>query len=500
MSIPLNRFPKSLLCLLYGGLVPLGFAPFNYFIFPILSLSLLFYSWLNTSPRQAFLCGYFFGLGMFAFGVNWLHISINLFGGANLVSSIFITFLLVSFYAIFPALVGYASRRYFPCSTVSNLILTTPALWIVSEWLRSLGVIAFPWLHLAYSQIDSPYGSFAPVVGVYGTGWITVVSAALLVSLFVLRSRKSMLALISLLLIYASSYLLKDKQWTDPKGVDISVVLVQGGIPQELKWKPEYRQSSLDLYKSLSDPYWGSDLIIWPETAIPSYYHLALNFIEELKSISRANSSELLAGILIKNLKTGEYYNSAILIGNTTDNYHKRRLVPFGEYLPLDALVRPILNILQIPMSDFSSGSQHKTILAGSNFNAGISICYEDVFGQQVIQALPKADILVNISNDAWFGNSVAPHQHLQMARMRALETGRFMLRATNTGITAIVDNTGKIVRQSKQFEANSIHAKVPLFQGQTPYSRFGDTPIIITMLLILTGVNRKVILKRFKS
>ena len=274
--------------------------------------------------------------------------------------------------------------------------------------------------------------------------------------------------------------------WTTEKDNVISVALIQGAIPQEIKWKPDQRQRTLDLYLSLSDQYRDSQLIIWPETAIPILHHQAKEFIQQLADEAKNHNHDYLVGIPFKDLDSNRFYNGITVIGSNNDTYYKQHLVPFGEYLPFDKWLTPILNLMKIPMSDFSAGQNRKPVVRAANEIIGVSICYEDVFGEEIIAALPDATILVNISNDAWFGDSIAPHQHLQMARMRALETGRYMLRATNTGVSAIINEKGVITASSPQFIPHVTSDKVKPFEGLTPYARFGNLPVITVAFLLL--------------
>jgi apolipoprotein N-acyltransferase len=233
------------------------------------------------------------------------------------------------------------------------------------------------------------------------------------------------------------------------------------------------------------EPYWGYELIIWPETAIPMFYHQALPVIEKLRELAQQHHTEFITGIPFMDPESKKYFNSVIVIGKTPDIYHKRHLVPFGEYLPFDHWLRPLLDFIQIPMSDFSAGHFAQPLIRAGGIPIGISICYEDVFGEEVIEALPQAQLLLNVSNDAWFGDSLAPHQHLQMARMRAMETGRYMLRATNNGISAIINEKGKIVAQLPQFEPRALSGRARLFSGATPYVLYGNKVIVILCFLM---------------
>ena len=465
-----------------GALLPLAFAPYGYTAIAVISLGVLFYLWQKSRPRQAFLYGYLFGLGLFGIGVNWLHISINTFGGVKLAGALAITFLLIAILALYPAWVGYISRRYYRHGKLRPLLAVT-ALWLLAEWLRSWLFTGFPWLNIGYTQTDTLLSALAPVVGVYGISWSVALLAAILVYAYLSSARLRLFACLAIASVYLILNILKDMSWTEPDE-NIPVALVQGAVPQEIKWHPEQRQKTLDTYFALSAQQQDSRLIIWPETAIPMFYDQAKPFLNQLKTVAKAQETTFLVGIPFRD--KAKYYNGATVIGDHEDIYYKQHLVPFGEYLPFDRWLRPVLANLGIPVPDFTPGPKQKPIVRTGAMTIGISICYEAVFGEEIIAALPQANLLVNISNDAWFGDSIAPHQHLQMARMRALETGRYMLRATNTGISAIINQHGRIIAQSPQFVPHTTSANIQTFSGLTPYAKFGNWPIISSAFLLL--------------
>jgi apolipoprotein N-acyltransferase len=483
----ISKLPSAVICLLAGALMTLAYAPYDIFFVAIICPAILLIIWSNNSPAKAFCHGYLFGLGMFSTGVYWLYISINLFGGMNFLGAIFFTFLFIAFMSLYPAIFGYISRRWFAQNNTVYLILACPTLWVLTEWTRSWLFTGFPWLNLGYSQIDSVLSGIAPIFGVYGITWLCILIAGLLAYLYSSKGKHSLTIIFSIIILSITSWSLTQINWAKNLEKNISVALVQAAIPQKLKWRPELRQQSLELYMQLSEPYWGNDLLIWPETAIPAYHFTVPDFIEKLSKLSNKRGTTFLSGIPSKKKEAKEYFNSVMMLSNgDTSWYHKQHLVPFGEYLPLKPIFGVVLNFLQIPMSDFSAGIIEAPLLITKDLTLGISICYEDTFGEEVIKALPEASVLVNVSNDAWFGDSLAPHQHLQMARMRALESGRYMLRATNTGISAIINEKGKVVNQSAQFEATTLSAEIRTFEGSTPYAMWGNYPVVITAFLIV--------------
>ena len=471
-----------------GGATAFAFAPYDITVLPFITLALLFHLWRTAGPGRAFINGYLFGLGLFGAGVSWLHISINLFSGINLAGAWLLTFLLVAYLSLFPALTGFLGNCRPLRSDYCFFLIVMPSLWALGEWVRSWLLTGFPWLTLGYTQTDGMLSGYGSLFGVFGISFIIAFLAGGLV-LLMGKDRKMSLAL-TLLLVLAVSWQLRALPWTVNSGREIEVALIQGSIPQEIKWLPEYRELSLERYPELTQPFWGHDLIIWPETAVPGFLHQFRGYIDGLDRAASHNGSILLVGLPTKDPDSGERFNSLALLGAERQVYNKRHLVPFGEYLPLKPLLQWPLDLLQVSIADFAaSAADGPPLFHGDGFSMGLSICFETVFGSEVIKALPEAQVLVNVSNDAWFGDSASPHQHLQMARMRAIETGRYLLRATNTGISAIIDEKGKIVGKTRQFEADAVATKVPLYTGSTLYVRTGDIPVVTLCLVLLAWV-----------
>jgi apolipoprotein N-acyltransferase len=370
--------------------------------------------------------------------------------------------------------------------------MVLPAVWTLVEWVRGWIFTGFPWLNVGYSQTDGPLRGVAPVLGVYGVCFAVALSAGLLVLVVmerVDRARvKSAIALVVLWIMGAGSTLV---QWTYPAGVPLRVALAQGAIPQAIKWSPDMRDATLDRYMILSREHLDADLIVWPETALPDFYHRQGDFLAEVKNLGRVSKTDFLIGTLYLDTDTKEYYNSVVSVGpDVSAFYHKRHLVPFTEYLPLKSVLGQVVEFMNVPMSDFSSGGRRQSPITVAGYPVAVSICFEDAFGEELLNMLPAAKMLVNVSNDAWFGDSLAPRQHLQMARMRALETGRPMLRATNTGVTAITDHWGRILAKAKLFEPDAIEAQVTPMEGATPYVKVGNLMIVGVMCFaVLFGV-----------
>lgn len=493
---------KGLLSLLAGATLPFAFAPWDISPLAILSPALLFYVWLGTKPAGAFRRGYLYGLGMFGPGVGWLHISMHEFGGMNYPASLAVTFVLVAFLALYPAAVGFFSRRLDNGSTGAWLVGVLPSLWTLGEWFRGWLFSGFPWLHLGYSQSDTPFGGFAAVAGVLGLSWLLAATAGALILILVGGNRQRICAVAVIVVLSGASWRCAVHDWTRGTGVTLETSLIQGAIPQQLKWRDELRLRSLNVYRELTEPRWGSDIIVWPETAIPAFAHQVQDYLDGLAQRAQEHGADVYIGLPVMDALTGEYFNSVVLANRPGSAYHKRHLVPFGEYLPFKSWLRDIVDFLRIPMSDFTPGRAERPVLVGTNAIAGISICYEDTFGEEVIQGLPMAEILINVSNDAWFGDSAAPHQHLQMARMRSLETGRYLLRATNTGISAVINEKGRIIARSAQFVPAVVTAEAELFEGLTPYSRFGNMPVVCAafVVAVILSIRRRGKSKEVKS
>jgi len=483
----------DLLALIAGLTLPLGFAPFGFNFLPPLSLAMLFRLWRDVVPARAFRYGWIYGLGMFGGGVYWIQISIHQFGLPVLAFSVSMTVLFVAFMALYPASTGWMAAR-FPCASPScRLLVLFPALWTLSEWLRGWLFTGFPWLNLGYSQIDSPLSAFAPVIGVYGIS----LAVALLAGGLAMLGLRHWVGVVPFFLIGGLAWILNSEAWTQPQGEPVEVALMQGGIEQAVKWDPSQRQATIDHYLALTRPHWNARLVIWPETAIPAFYSELQDFFPVLHAEAAGHGSAMLIGVPYNPPDDrGRYYNSVIALGMGQGRYDKRHLVPFGEYIPFGSLLRPILFFLKIPMSDFSRGDAVQPLIHAAGIPVGVSVCYEDAFGEEMIAALPAARMLVNVSNDAWFGDSVAPHQHLEMARMRARETGRYLLRATNNGITAIIDAQGRIAARAPQFIPYALVGKAQPYAGATPYVRFGNMPILLVLAAAMlvaasTGVCR---------
>lgn len=358
--------------------------------------------------------------------------------------------------------------------------------WVIGEWVRSWIFTGFPWLLVGHVHHSSPLQGSLPVLGSFGASWITLLISGFIAVLILGEIKQKVISLISIALISLSLSTANQIMWTHPLEDELKVVLVQGNIPQDMKFDESKHPYIMGKYLTLSEDHFDADIIVWPETAIPTYYSAVKDsFIKELSQVGVEHDIEFLIGIFTYDESNGEVYNSVMALGEGLSFYEKQHLVAFGEYMPLRGLISLFDHYIDVPMSDLSSGHGRPLVQLQGHM-VGTSICYEAAFGNEIIRAMPEAKFLINVSNDAWFGDSLAPHQHLEIARSRALETGRYLLRATNTGVSAIIDPKGSIVDRSVQFRENTVRAKIRPYSGMTPYSRWGNWLIVTILFSIL--------------
>lgn len=475
-----------------GALAVLGFAPFNFYPVTLMGLAVLFGLWhVSASTRTGFLTGLSFGLGFFGFGVSWVYISLHDFGGTAVWLAALATLLFCLVLALFPASAGALTVRLGRKGRARLMLM--PALWVLLEWTRGWLFTGFPWLAVGYSQVPaSPLAAYAPLLGVYGVSFMAAVVSALLAWAWIYRRLKPTLryGIGGGVLVIATGVGLGTLTWTTPTGTITRVALAQGNIAQEMKWQAEEVAATLALYIRLANES-TAQLIILPETALPLFEaELPPDTRAQLQAIGKKNGGDLLAGLPTGSLD-GAYYNSVLSFGaSPTQAYHKRHLVPFGEYIPLRSMWGWVIQVLHIPLSDFSRGSPKQQPLAAGGQKVALNICYEDAFGEEIIRMLPMASVLANLSNDAWFGDSSALWQHAQMSQMRALESGRMMLRATNSGLTAIINTRGELLAYLPPFTQGVLQGTIQGYTGSTPYVRWGNAPILaISALSLVAGL-----------
>ena len=489
MTLPNSVKPYSLAFIL-GILAVFGFAPFYVFVLPLIAIAGLVYLWASAQhANQAFKLGFAFGLGLYCVGIYWIYISLHDFGGMPWWFAGFSTFCLCAFMALFPALVGYFSKR------LGFIILSAPVLWGLSDWVRSWIFTGFPWLTMGYSQVPhSPLAGYMPIVGVYGVSVISVFIAALIGYWIAIKPQNLIWkrnAIAALSLIIVAGLVLKAVEWTTATSKPISVSLIQGNIAQNTKWSPDTAQNTINTYINMVKDS-KAQLIVLPETALPVISsQIDASITDALTKHAKQNNGDVIVGMVELNSETNQYFNSAFSFGVApTQSYAKNHLVPFGEFIPLKQVFGWIYrDWLNMPLSDLSRGGWEQASMRLAGQNIGVNICYEDVFGEEIARQLPAATLLVNISNDAWYGQSYAADQHMQFSQARALETGRMMLRSTNTGATAAIDAHGYVFAHAPHDVKTVLNVQAQGYTGSTPYVAYGNWPFIVLCFAALIAL-----------
>jgi apolipoprotein N-acyltransferase len=465
-------------------------APFDAWPLGLASVFLLAASLQTVNSLTGALRNYLFGIGMYGVGVSWVYVSIHEYGGASVGLAVALVALFVLSISVIAALQGYVYVRFFR-QGYRRSVLGFSCLWVIQEWFRTWFLTGFPWLFLGYGVMDTPLSNFAPIGGVLALSLAIALTASTFAALLIhtrdtkVQARRLFTSLALVAGIWLSGLILSQQQWVEPvSGGDLSVSLIQGNIDQRIKWRREMVEPILDLYWKMSETEWDQDLIVWPEAAITLFRHDAETYLDRVDSRGKRTSTALITGIPAIDSKTQSYRNSAVAMGIGSGTYDKRRLVPFGEYVPLEDTLRGLITFFDLPMSHNSPGpEQQKPILVGP-WQVSTSICYEVVFPDLVRNAVADPDFLLTISNDTWFGRSIGPVQHMQMARMRALENGRYLIRGTNNGITAIVDERGKVLRSLPQFTRDVLRGEIRTMSGTTPFGRWGSLPVVLICCL----------------
>ena len=473
-----HRPMLALLALLAGGALPFSLAPFDVWPLMLLACGLCFWVLQRAvSGAQAFWRGWLFGVGKYGVGASWVYVSINIYGGAGPLLSATLVLAFVAGLALFHGVLGwlyYWARHIGRCTRLADALLFATA-WTALEWALTWILTGFPWLFAGYAFIDTPLAGLAPMGGV-----LLVSFAALLTATTLATARTQPSALLVGASIWLAAWALQTIDWTT-LGETRTVALVQANLAQETKWNPDSIPRAKERYRQLSESVWDRDIVIWSEAAIPELHHRAAPFID---AMARQARGDIVLGVVAAQALEGGkeivIHNAAISTGGGM--YRKRRLVPFGEYVPLESLLRGAIAFFDLPMSHTAPGAETQPLLSAGGLALALAICYEIAYPSAVATHARHADALATISNDTWFGASIGPHQHLQIARMRALENGKHVLRATNNGITAIVDQRGKVVARLPQFEAGVLAGTVQAATGTTPFGRFGSLPVLLAL------------------
>jgi apolipoprotein N-acyltransferase len=470
-----------------GSASVLAFAPFNLWWLAPLTLSVLFRSWL-TRPHQRGVSGFTFGLGLFLVGVHWIYISLHDHGDMPAILAILSLLGFSCFVALLPAIAGLSSKVLGRHPNYLTACLALPTSWTLIEWSRTWFCTGFPWLAFGYSQVPhSPLAGWIPILGVFGASLLCAIVAGAIAHLSLhFKTIQAWLGLgVLSLCLYGTGALLQQHQWTKAIGNPTSIAIMQGNISQDDKFDPKHIYEGMQRYAELANANYSS-LIVMPESAVPLLLSdVPDEYIKGLRDIAIRNHGDILLGVFDEP-EPGHIHNTMMSLGvSPTQHYLKHHLVPFGEFIPLESLIGPVMNfVLRIPIGSQSFGPLGQGVMKVSGQKIGMDICYEDAFGEEIITALPEATLLINVSNDAWFGTAMGPEQHLQMAQTRALETGRPMVRATSTGVSAFIAEDGRIIERAERDKIVVLERLLQGREGATPFVVQGNLGVVILCLI----------------
>lgn len=479
---------KNVILIVSGALLSLSFAPLHIYALAYMAPAILCYCWIEAKPKQASLKGLLFGLGFFTAGVSWVYISIHNFGGASIVIASFITAVFIFILSLYFVLQGCIfSRLFHRYSDWQKCLCLFPITWVGFEWLRIHLFTGFPWLMLGYSTTATPLFALAPIIGSYGLSFIVAAGAgslALLARRNSYRMKTTAVAVIVLPLLLGLA--LNNKTWTQLSKKSVTATIIQGNVPLALKWQPVQLDPILLDYARLIQKQKSHQLIILPESAFPVIYNQIPGYIALLQQMAIKHHNTIIAGTLYFDHKTQTYYNRLLMIGKYKGTYNKRHLVPFGEYIPMPIIFNWLFKLVNIPMSDMHAGAIKQPPLMYDKQHIAAFICYEISFPDEALAFSKNAGLIVNISDDTWFGKSIAASQQFQMTQMRAKELGRYVLVCSNSGVSAIIDPRGKIIATVPLFKRAVFSAKAYFVSGKTPLQQYGYWPVWIFILVLL--------------
>lgn len=481
------------LALIAGALYPLGFAPLEWWPVSIFSVSAIWWLLNGQSRKYSMALGFGYGLGYFGVGVSWVYVSINTFGNAAPPLAVLLTIIFIAILSLFFVLLGWLNARFINrCNLISQIIFFATA-WLILDIARGSGFVSFPWLYLGYTQTSGPLLGVASYLGVHGVTFLLVVIACLVTLALTHTNKKArsntLLALVLLMMIGTSASLYEVKKETEQQKT-LTIALIQPNIDQHIKWDRNYFTPIVKGLFDQTEHYWGADLIVWPEAAIPAFDTQVPGILYELDELAKSSGSQFITGIPMLETRE-EYYAGIKMLGNEQADYHKQQLVPFGEYVPLGNWIRGMIDFFDLPMSSFTPGSSQQTALKTEKADYIPAICYEIAFSGLMQQLATSTDenqfkAIVTISNDTWFGDSWGPIQHFQIAKMRAIETGLPVIRGTNNGITAIIDDKGRVINQIDRFQSNELAGAFLLENRNTWFRTYGYWSLLVIVLGLL--------------
>jgi len=473
-----NPITRLLVATLAGLALCLAFAPFGQWWLSLVCPAVLMALWQDATPRQAAATGFWFNAGLYGGGTYWLYIAIHENGNAPVWIAAVVMGGLVAVLAAYGALLGYLSARLLPARGAVRWLAGLPAAWLLVEWFRGWFLTGFPWLSLGYAHTDTWLAGMAPVAGVYGVSALVLLDAGALVTLWQGTARERLLAVTVIVLSWGVPLALRGVAWTRVAGSPVSVAIVQGAVPQDEKWQEGHRDEQLAIYHDLTLKALGTQVIVWPEAAPPDIAQNLQDYLLDLYHQAHARGSALVIGVLRQNPE-GDYYNSILGMSDEVGWYDKRHLVPFTEVFPVPQFARDWLRFMKLPFEGFNYGAARQPPLSAGPLVLAPAICYDDAYGSSDLEMLRTANALVTVTNDGWFGHSTARYQHLQIARMRAIEAGRPALRAANDGISAIIGPDGRVQATAPGYVPYVLRARITPRIGLPPYARTGNWLII---------------------
>ena len=480
-----------------GVLIPFGFAPFHLPGLTILGLALLYAQLRGQTKKLSFWTGFTFGVGFFGLGITWVYVSIHEYGHLNAFISACITLLFVIYLSLYPALLTFLYSRLKVKSALFSCFLFS-ALWCLSEYLRATVMGGFPWLLVGFGQIDTPLKYLLPVVGVYGVSFLTCLAATFLVNSMLINLKKRYLWTTAFVGILVIPSILKHHQWTAISKTPVSVGIIQANLSMRDKWDETLFWQLLQHYKDGIDSLVGkAELVVMPESAIPLPANYVSDFLDTIHLEAKQADSSILLGIpQPTNAGSETYYsNSIIALGAAEGRYLKQHLVPFGEFIPQP--FERIIHWLSLPPANLKPGNKKQLLIRVHNHPIATLICYELAYPQLLRNQLPEAEWIVSVSDDGWFGHSLAMYQQLQIAQVLSLQTGRYQVVANNDGLSSIIDSGGNIAASLSPFVAGILESNLYSAIGSTPWLYFGDMPalfliIVIVILVIFLHIPRR--------